>query len=180
MEKELEKVKGALDDFRKKVVEVVKKGKGEADRVARLAHLKLEIGSLNRQRKDLFEELGEAFYRNYRKPGKNAEKTVADLVSHVNEVEKRLASFRRDLKAEEKVTAPARKGRGRPSKPASAKTGGEAPKRRGRPPKSAAAKSGSAAPKRRGRPPKPAAASKAAQAGTPKKRGRPPKSEKTD
>ena len=53
MEKELEKVKTVLEDFSKKVVEVVKKGKGEADKVTRIAQVKIEIGSLNRQQKDM-------------------------------------------------------------------------------------------------------------------------------
>lgn len=157
MEKELDKVKTALDDFRKKVVDVVKKGKGEADRVAKFAHVKLEIGSLNRQRKDLFEELGEAFYRGYQKPGKRTDEAVAGLVANLTEVEKRTASLKRDLKAQEKE----------PSK---------APKRRGRPPKPAAEKAGAVAPKRRGRPPKSASKSRTAKGAAPKRRGRPPKS----
>ena len=66
MEKELEKVKGALDDFGKKVVEAVKKGKGGADKVAKTAQVKIEIGSLKRQQKDLYQELGELFYKNFK------------------------------------------------------------------------------------------------------------------
>ncbi len=157
MEKELDKVKSALEDFRKKFVDVVKKGKGEADRVARLAHLKLEVGSLNRQKKDLFEELGEAFYRNYKKPAKSSEEAVAGLVTHISEVEKRIGSLNREMKAEEKGSSATAKKPGRPPKAEAAKSGTAAPKKRGRPPKAAAAKAGTAASKKRGRPPKAAA-----------------------
>ena len=45
MEKELEKVKDALEDFGKKVVDAVKKGKGEADKVTRIAQVRIEISS---------------------------------------------------------------------------------------------------------------------------------------
>ena len=164
MEKEFEKVKGALEDFGKKVVEVVKKGKGEADKVTRTAQAKIEMGSLNRQKKDLFEELGELFYKNYRKPGKGSQEQIAESVTHIAEVEKKIAALKRELKAIREDKSLTR--RGRPSK-----TEGAATKRRGRPPKKARAKS--AAPKRRGRPPKSASAGSGQT--TSKRRGRPPK-----
>ena len=150
MEKEIEKVKTVLEDFSKKVVEVVKKGKGEADKVTRIAQVKIEIGSLNRQQKDLYQELGELFYKNLGKPSKKGETEVAETVGHISEVEKKTASLNRTLKAlrEDK---PVPKRRGRPPKAANASA---APKRRGRPPKAASAKAQSSAPKRRGRPPK--------------------------
>lgn len=171
MEKELEKVKGALEDFRKKFVDVMKKGKGEADRVAKVAQVKIEIGSLKRQKKDLFGELGESFYKNYRKPAKKDEETIADIVAHVSEIDKRLAGLNRDLKSAEKEEKPAAKKRGRPAaKPATGT--GAAAKKRGRPAKAAAA---STAPKKRGRPPKSATAAKKADTAAPKRRGRPPK-----
>ena len=85
MDKEMEKVKVALEDFGKKVVEAVKKGKGEADKVTRIAQVKIEIGSLNRQIKDLYQELGEQFYKNLGKPGKKGEAEVAETVSHISE-----------------------------------------------------------------------------------------------
>lgn len=159
MEKEeLEKVKGALDDFRQKIYDVVKKGKGEADRVTKVAQVKLELGSLKRQRKDLCEELGETFYKSYKKPGKKDEAVIADIVAHIDEIDKRSASLNRQLKAAGKESTAAPKRRGRPAKSGAAKktAGSSAAKRRGRPPKSAAAKktTASSAPKRRGRPPK--------------------------
>ncbi len=158
MEKELEKVKGALDDFRKKLVDVVMKGKGEADRVTKAAQMRIETGSLKRQKKDLFEELGEAFYGSYKKPGKKDEANIAELVSNIKEIDKRIGVLNRQLKAGSKEKAPASKRRGRPPK-AAASTGtskAAAPKRRGRPPKAAASAgtSKATAPKRRGRPPK--------------------------
>ena len=169
MDKEMEKVKVALEDFSKKVVEVVKKGKGEADKVTRIAQVKIEIGSLNRQLKDLYQELGEQFYRNLGKASKKAETDIAETVTHLSEVEKNIGSLKRTLKAiREDKLAP--KKRGRPSKPAK---GDQAPARkRGRPPKAASANA--AAPKRRGRPSK--AATAKAQSAAPKRRGRPPKS----
>ena len=171
MEKEMEKVKVALEDFSKKVVEVVKKGKGEADKVTKIAQVKIEIGSLGRQQKDLYQELGELFYRNLEKSSKKSETEIAEAVAHLKELEKKTASLNRTLKAlrEDK---PLPKRRGRPPKAESAKS--EAPKRRGRPPKAASAKAAAAAPKRRGRPPKNASAKTASAA--PKRRGRPPKS----
>ena len=150
MEKEFEKVKGALEDFGKKVVDAVKKGKGEADKVTKVAQVKIEIGSLSRQRKDLFGELGELFYRNYKKPSKGSQDQIAETVTHVAEVEKKIAGLNRQLKAIREDRPPTR--RGRPPKRTTSKSA--APKRRGRPPKSAAAGTGQAAPKRRGRPPK--------------------------
>jgi hypothetical protein len=151
VDKEMEKVKSALEDFSKKVVEVVKKGKGEADKVTKIAQVRIEIGSLNRQVRDLYQELGEMFYKNLEKPTKKNEDEIAEAVAHIRELDKSLASLKRTLKAvrDEK---PAPKKRGRPSKAASAGT--SAPKRRGRPPKAASAKSASGVPKRRGRPPK--------------------------
>jgi chromosome segregation ATPase len=168
VDKEMEKVKAALEDFGKKVVETVKKGKGEADKVTRIAQVKIEIGSLNRQQKDLYQELGEQFYRNLGKANKKAEAEIAETVTHLSEVEKNIGSLNRTLKAirEDK---PAPKKRGRPAKSAA---GDQAPKRRGRPPKAASAST--AAPKKRGRPPK--AATTKAQSAAPKRRGRPPKS----
>ncbi len=160
---ELEKVKGALDDFRKKLVDVVKKGKGEADRVTKVAQVKLELGSLKRQRKDLFGELGESFYGSYKKPGKKDEAQIADIVSHIAEIEKRAAALNRQLKTEGKAPKAAPKKRDRPSRSSAAKKTGStaAPKRRGRPPKAAAAKktAPSSAPGKRGRPPKAASTS---------------------
>lgn len=173
MEKELEKVKGALEDFGKRVVEAVKKGKGEVDKVAETAQVKLEIGSLTRQKKDLYQELGELFYTNFRKGSKKGEADVAECVGHLTELDKKVAILNRELKAikagktvsrsgrapkdAEGEKAPAKKAaakkRGRPAKAASAVKKAE-PKRRGRPAKAAAANTGSAAPKRRGRPPK--------------------------
>ena len=166
MEMELEKVKTVLEDFSKKVVDVVKKGKGEADKVTRIAQVKIEIGSMGRQQKDLYQELGELFYRNLDKPSKKGEIDIAEAVAHLKELEKNTASLNRTLKAlrEDK---PLPKKRGRPPKAAA---GDQAPKRRGRPPKAAKV---SAAPKKRGRPPKAAAAK--TQSAAPKRRGRPPK-----
>jgi len=170
VDKEMEKVKAALEDFGKKVVETVKKGKGEADKVTRIAQIKIEVGSLNRQLKDLYQELGELFYRNLGKPSKKAESEIAETVTHLAEVEKNIGSLKRTLKAiREDKPAPGK--RGRPPKSAA---GDQAPARkRGRPAKAAAAE-GAAAPKRRGRPPKAAPAK--AQTAAPRKRGRPPKS----
>lgn len=169
MEKELEKVKAVLEDFSKKVVQVVKKGKGEADKVTRIAQVKIEIGSLSRQQKDLYQELGELFYRNLDKPSKRGELEIAEAVGHIGEVEKNIASLKRTLKAvREDKPAPGK--RGRPPKSAA---GDQAPKKRGRPPKAAKAAAASA-PKKRGRPPKNASAKAAST--TPKRRGRPPKS----
>lgn len=164
----MEKVKAALEDFSKKVVEVVKKGKGEADKVTKIAQIKIEIGSHNRQQKDLYQELGELFYKNLDKPSKKGEAEVTEAVTHIREVEKNIASLKRTLKAlREDKPAPGKRGRppkaaaqgqasarkrGRPPKVSNAKT--SAPKRRGRPPKAASAKASSTAPKRRGRPPK--------------------------
>ena len=153
MEKEMEKVKDALEDFSKKVVEVVKKGKGEADKVTKIAQVKIEIGSMGRQQKDLYLELGELFYKNLDKPSKKGEAEIAEAVAHLRELDKKTASLNRTLKAlrEDK---PLPKKRGRPPKAASTD---QAPKRRGRPPKAKPA--GASAPKRRGRPPKSASTS---------------------
>jgi hypothetical protein len=174
VDKEMEKVKIALEDFGKKVVEAVKKGKGEADKVTRIAQAKIEIGSLNRQQRDLFQELGELFYRNLGKASKKAEAEIAENVTHISEVEKNIGSLKRTLKGirEDK---PVPKKRGRPPKAAA---GDQTPARkRGRPPK--AATTGSAATKkRRGRPPK--AASAKAVSTAPKRRGRPPKAAKAE
>ena len=149
----MEKVKSALEDFGKKVIEAVKKGKGEADKVTKVAQVKIEIGSLNRQQKDLYQELGELFYRNISKPSKKGEGEVAEAVTHIAEVEKNIASLKRTLKAVRDDKPVAGK-RGRPSKSGSSKASPATPKRRGRPPKAASAKAQSTAPKRRGRPPK--------------------------
>lgn len=164
MDEEMEKVKAAIEDFGKKVVEAVKKGKGEADKVTKIAQVKIEIGSLNRQQKDLHQELGELFYRNLGKPSKKGEAEIAEIVTHITEVERNIGSLKRTLKAvKEDKPAPGKRGR-----PPKAGAGDQAsPKKRGRPPK--AAKTANAAPKRRGRPPKAASAA-------PKRRGRPPKS----
>lgn len=163
MDKEMEKVKLAIEDFGKKVVEAVKKGKGEADKVTKTAQVKIEIGSLNRQRKDLYQELGELFYKNLGKTSKKGEQDIAEVVSHLAEVDRNINSLSRTLKAirEDK---PVSVKRGRP--PQGAKEDASAPKRRGRPPKA-----GTAA-KRRGRPAKAASAA-------PKRRGRPPKASGT-
>ena len=163
MEKELEKVKGALEEFGKKVVDAVKKGKGEADKVTKTAQVKIEIGSLGRQQKDLYQELGELFYKNYEKSTAKGQADIAETVTHIAEIDKKMGSLKRQLKSI-RDDKPARR-RGRPPKSA---TGDKAaaPKRRGRPPKADA-------PKRRGRPPKSVAGDKAT---APKRRGRPPKS----
>jgi hypothetical protein len=151
VEKEMEKVKAALEDFSKRVVEVVRKGKGEADKVTKIAQVKIEIGSLSRQEKDLYQELGELFYKNLDKPSKKGEAEIAEMVTHLKEVEKSIASLKRTIKAvREDKPVPGK--RGRPPKAAAADKA--APKRRGRPSKAASAKAQSRAPKRRGRPPK--------------------------
>jgi seryl-tRNA synthetase len=139
MEKEMERVKAALEDFGKKVIETVKKGKGEADKVTRIAQVKIEIGSLNRQQKDLYQELGELFYRNLGKPGKKGEADIAETVSHIREVEKNIGGLNRTLKA---IRADKPAPKKRPPKAAAAKAQSTAPKRRGRPPKSASASKG--------------------------------------
>ncbi len=153
----MDKIKHVLEDARKKLVDVYKKGKGEADRVTKLAQVKIEIGSLKRQRKDLFEDLGENFYKNYKKPTEKGQIDIAEIVTHVGEVDKRIGSLKRELKSFGTETKAAPKKRGRPPK---AKA--DAPKRRGRPPKT------KAAPKKRSRPTK-------ATTEPPKRRGRPPK-----
>jgi hypothetical protein len=175
VDKEMEKVKVAIEDFGKKVVEAMKKGKGEADKVTKVAQVKIEIGSLNRQRRDLYQELGELFYRNLGKTGKKGEAEIAETVTHIAEVDKNIGSLNRTLKAirEDK---PAPKKRGRPSKSA---TGDEASARkRGRPRKETSVTGNASTSKRRGRPPK--AASAKAQSTAPKRRGRPPKSGTAD
>ena len=173
MEKELEKVKEALEDFGKKVVDAMKKGKGEADKVTRIAQVRIEISSLGRQRKDLCLELGELFYANLQKATSKGQTEIAETVANITELDKKVASLKRTLKSvREDKQAPKR--RGRPPKSEAAKSEAaktEAPKRRGRPPKNVAAAKDSA-PKRRGRPPKNAAAAKDS---APKRRGRPPK-----
>ena len=148
MEKELEKVKAALEDFGKQVAEALKKGKGEADKVARTAHAKYEIGSLKRQQKDLYQELGELFYNNLKKPTKKAQAEIAEAVTDIKAIEKKIASLNKALQATKEGKK--LKGPGRP--PKAAKAGTSAPKKRGRPAK--VIKTESAAPKRRGRPPK--------------------------
>jgi len=145
---EMEKIKAVLEDARKKLVDVVKKGKGEADRVTKLAQLKIEIGSMNRQKKDLYEDLGEMFYKNFKKPTDKGQAEVAEIVTHIGGLETRIGSLKRELKAAGEQAKEPGSRRGRPPK---AKAGGDTPKRRGRPPK---AKAAGAAPKRRGRPPK--------------------------
>ena len=176
MEKELEKVKDALEEFGKKVVDAVKKGKGEADKVTRIAQVRIEISSLGRQRKDLCLELGELFYANLQKTTSKGQTEIAETVANVTELDKKVASLKRTLKAV-REDKPASRRRGRPPKNEAAKseaTKDDAPKRRGRPPKNAAAAKDSA-PKRRGRPPKnPGVAKDSA----PKRRGRPPKAAK--
>jgi chromosome segregation ATPase len=158
VDKEMEKVKMALEDFGKKVVEAVKKGKGEADKVTKTAQVKIEIGSLNRQQKDLYQELGELFYKNLGKANKKGEADIAEVVGHIAEVEKNIASLNRTLKAiRDDKPVPGKRGR-----PPKAKEDKASPKRRGRPPKSGSSS------KRRGRPPKAASAA-------PKRKGRPPK-----
>ena len=152
MDKEMEKVKVALEDFGKKVVEAVKKGKGEADKVTRITQVKIEIGSLNRQQKDLYQELGELFYRNFGKPNKKAEAEITEAVTHLAEVEKKINSLKKTLDSVRGDKAAPKK-RGRPRKTSvNADTG--TPKRRGRPPKAVSDKPQSSTPKRRGRPPK--------------------------
>lgn len=170
MEKELEKVKGALEDLGKKMVDVVKRSKGEADKVTKVAQIRIEIGSLNRQQKDLYTELGELFYKNYRKPAKSSQDQIAETVTHLAEVERKIASLNRQLKAVREDKPIARRGRPAKKEAAAQKA---APKRRGRPPKKASTAAGQSAPKRRGRPPKKASA--AAGKAAPKRRGRPPK-----
>ncbi len=155
---EMEKIKNVLDDARKKLVDVYKKGKGEADRVTKIAQVKIEIGSLKRQRKDLFEDLGENFYKNYKKPTEKGQKEIAEIVTHIAEVDKRIGSLKREHKSVSTEDKAIPKKRGRPPK---AKA--QVAKRRGRPPKAKAE-----APKRRGRSPK-------ATTEAPKRRGRPPK-----
>jgi predicted nucleic acid-binding Zn-ribbon protein len=159
MEKELEKMKEALEDFGKKVVDALKKGKGEADKATRVAQLRIEIGSLNRQVGDLFRELGELFYRNYNKPGKAAQEQLVETVGHIAAIERNIAGLKREIKAVRSEKTPAGKtagqtrkvSKGRVRKPGtSAKrtsrktaptsapetaTSSETPKRRGRPPK---------------------------------------------
>ncbi len=157
-QEDMDKIKHVLDDARKKLADVYKKGKGEADRVTKLAQVKIEIGSLKRQRKDLFEDLGENFYKNYKKPTEKGQEDIAEVVTHIAEVDKRIGSLKRELKSFSNEGKAIPKKRGRPPK---AKA--EVPKRRGRPPKAKAE-----APKRSGRPPK-------ATTEAPKRRGRPPK-----
>ncbi len=172
----MEKVKNAIEDFGKKVVEAVKRGKGEADKVARTAQVKLEIGSLKRQQRDLYQELGELFYRNLGKKGKKDEAQVAECVSHIAEVDRKVASLNRELKSVREGKASPVKKAGRPARAAAAEKA--APKRRGRPPKAAAAEGEKAPAKRRGRPAKKAAPKASSTA--PKRRGRPPKSAQAD
>ena len=161
MEKEFEKVKEALEDFGKKVVTAVKKGKGEADKATRVAQLRIEIGSLNRQMGDLFRDLGELFYKNYNKASKAGQEELVETVTHIAAVEKSIASLKREIKSVKggKALPPKTRGRkpaggavrGRPKKTG---TAAKAPaKRRGRTPKAQAGTS-TEAPKRRGRPPK--------------------------
>lgn len=159
---ELEKVKGALDDFRQKLFDVVKKGKGEADRVTKVAQIKLELGSLKRQRRDLAEELGETFFKSFKKPSKKDEAVIAEIVAHIEEIDKRSATLNRQIKAAGKESQTAPRKRGRPAASATAKKAGSSTgRKRGRPPKSAAEKktTASSPPKRRGRPPKAASSS---------------------
>ncbi len=154
MEKELEKVKAALDDFGKQVAEALKKGKGEVDKVARTAQIKIEIGSLKRQQKDLYQELGELFYNNLKKATKKTQAEIAEAVADIKEIEKKIASLNETLQVTkgDKPTSPKK---GRPPKGvAKAKA-----KKRGRPAKSSATDSVQIAPKRRGRPPKSASTS---------------------
>lgn len=173
MEKELAKVKDALEDFGKQIAEAVKKGAGEAGKVPGIAQVKIEIGSLKRQQKDLFQELGELFYKNYSKATKKEQEDIAEAVTGLTEIDKKIASLNRTLKGiKEGKQTPRR--RGRPPKSA-AKVDAPA-KRRGRPPKSEA-KEKAPAPKKRGRPLKAATVQTGEPA--PKRRGRPPKSAKT-
>jgi colicin import membrane protein len=174
VDKEMEKVKIAIEDFGKRVVEAVKKGKGEADKVTKVAQVKIEIGSHNRQQKDLYQELGEQFYKNLAKPSKKAEAEIAETVTHLAEVEKNIGSLKRSLKAIRGDKAAPKK-RGRPPKAAA---GDEAPARKRARPRKVAVAAQAEAPKRRGRPPK--AASAKAQSTAPKRRGRPPKSDSID
>ncbi len=174
MEKELAKVKVALEDFGKQIAAAVKKGAGEAGKVPGIAQVKIEIGSLRRQQRDLYQELGELFYQNCSKATKKGQEDIAEVVTGLAEIDKKIASLNRALKMIKEGKPTTRRG-GRPPKGSAAKADAPA-KRRGRPPKSEATEK-APAPKKRGRSPKSAAASAAKP--TPKRRGRPPKSAKT-
>lgn len=159
MEKELEKMKEALEEFGKKVVNAVKKGKGEADKATRVAQLRIEAGSLNRQVGDLFRELGELFYRNYNKPGKAAQEQLVETVGHIAAIEKNIAGLKREIKAVQSEKIPA------------GKTGGQTPKAS----KGRVRKSETSAKKTSRKTAKAPAPEAGASSKTPKRRGRPPK-----
>ncbi|UCG38706.1 MAG: hypothetical protein JSV00_00250 [bacterium] len=174
MEKELEKVKGALEDFGKKVVDAVKKGKVEADKVTKVAQVKIELGSLNRQRRDLFQELGELFYGNYRKASKKGQDDIAETVTHIVELDRKISRLNREMKAI-RSDKPLPRRRGRPAK-AEAAAPEAAPGKKGRPRKAASG----GAPKKRKPSVRKGAAGAAEKPATgaakaPRRRGRPPK-----
>ena len=102
-----------LEDFGKKVVTAVKKGKGEADKATRVAQLRIEIGSLNRQMGDLFRDLGELFYKNYNKASKAGQEELVETVTHIAAVEKSIASLKREIKSVKGGKALPQKTRGR-------------------------------------------------------------------
>ena len=164
MEKEFERVKDALEDFGKKVVTAVRKGKGEADKATRVAQLRIEIGSLNRQMGDLFRDLGELFYRNYNKASKSGQEELVETVTHIAAVEKNIAALKREIKSVRAEKVLPSKERGKKTRSGTSKRSPGRPKKAG-----TAAKTSS---KRSGRTPK---AQAGASSETPKRRGRPPK-----
>ena len=144
MEKELAKVKDALENFGKQITEVLKKGMDETSKVKSIAQVKFEIGSLKRQQKDLYQELGELFYNNLKKATKKAQAEIAEAVTDIKDIDKKITSLQGTLTTL-RDGKPAKR-RGRPTKVA--KEGTPAPKKRGRPAK--VIKTESATPKKRG------------------------------
>ncbi len=144
-------VASMLNEFGRKLNELLGKGRDEAKQMARTAQIGLEIMALTAQRVKLMEEMGEAFYLVSARPGKarkRLQKALLAMVAQVRELERRIASLKRALKnpPPEGIT----RRRGRPPKAASLlprKRG-----RRGRPPK--AGRKAARKPARRGRPPK--------------------------
>jgi hypothetical protein len=144
-------VASMLNEFGKKLNDLLGKGRDEARQMARTAQIGLEIMALAAQRVKLLEEMGEVFYQVSAKPGKariRLQKALLAMVAQVRELDRKTASLKRALKNPPPEGIARR--RGRPPKAASLIT--RKPGRRGRPPK--AGKKTTRKPGRRGRPPK--------------------------
>jgi hypothetical protein len=112
--KDVESIKGFLDDLWKQAQGMLAKGRRKTEEVAHTAQLKMDLYIVSSKKRDLYQQLGEYFFLSSRrkKPSAKIQQRLLAIIQEIRDIEMHEKGLRKVLK---KGPRAAGKKRGRPA-----------------------------------------------------------------